>query len=129
MADCGVTEFMRGGVLAETQVTNSTITDTRVTASDLASCNIKNLASIDDASARTIATALANLPEGALSELVKAISKELSLSFMDAGSAPDMTIDPDLPVTLAGSRDALLGRPSQWYKYQGYVIPAYTEKR
>lgn len=128
MADCGANEFMRGGVLADAQAINTTITDSRVSSSVLDGDHIQNLASVDSASARTIATALAELPEGALAELTNAIAKQLAMSFLGVGSAPATTIDTDLPVTLAGNRDALLGRPAVWLKYQDYVIPGYQEK-
>lgn len=128
MADCGASEFLRGGVLTETRVTDSAITDSRVSSSNLQSCNLQSLASVDDASARTIAAALAALPDGALAELSKAIAKQLATSFLGAGNAPATNMDVDLPVTLVGGRDILLGRPVAWLKYQDYVIPGFTEK-
>lgn len=128
MADCGANEFMRGGVLADAQIVSSTITDTRVSSSVLDGDHIQNLASLDAASAKVIASAIASLSPAALSELADAIAKQLAESVFSAGSTPGSTMETTLPLTVTGSRDGLLGRPVAWLKYQGYVLPGYQEK-
>lgn len=123
MPDCGVTEFMRGGMIAEAHVTASTITDSRVTSTDLESCNISKLASIDADSAQAIADAIAQLPEGMLAELAKAVANAMPNAPL--ADSPEVTTESALPASIAGNRELLLGKPDAWLGYQDFVIPGF----
>lgn len=125
MADCGVTEFMQGGMIAEAHVTSSAITESRVTSSDLKSCNLQTLTSIDEDSAQTIADAIAKLPSGMLAELGKAIAAVLPAAPLSSG--PREITGDTLPSTVAGSREVLLGRPAAWLGYRDFIVPCYKE--
>lgn len=125
MPDCGVAEFMRGGTIAEAHITASSVTDSRVSASELTSCQLVKTASVDPDSAQVIANALAQLPQGALMELAKAIAEAMPKAALTDG--PQMTTEESLPSTVAGSREALLGRPEAWLEYNDFVLPGYKK--
>lgn len=125
MPDCGVTEFMRGGMVSEAHITASAITDSRVSSSELTGCNLKSLASVDTDSAAMIATALSQLSEGALLELAKAIGKALPRAALANG--PAVTATESLPSAVAGNRETLLGQPANWLTYGDFIVPAYKE--
>lgn len=123
MADCGVQEFMRGGVLAEAHVTASTVSDSRISSSELDSCHLKNAASVDASSAQVIAGAIAALSPEALAALAKAIAEAMpKASFADG---PQSSTEEALPTVVAGSRESLLGKPDVWLGYQDFAVPAY----
>lgn len=125
MPDCGVTEFLRGGMIAEAHVTASAITDSRVSGSELSGCQVKELASVDDASAQTIADAIAKLPEGMLVELSKALAKAMPLA--SSASAPQVTTEDSVPTSIAGNRELLLGKPEVWITHHDFIVPGYRQ--
>lgn len=125
MPDCGVTEFARGGMLAEVHMTASAVTESRVSASELTSCELVKTAAVDEESAAVIANAVAKLPQGMLMELAKAIIAAVPKS--DPVDGPMISTEASLPSAVAGSREALLGKPENWLEYQGYVVPVYKE--
>lgn len=125
MADCGGIEFLRGGVIAETHITASSVSDSRVSSSELDSCHLKNTASVDAASAQVIANALAALPQGVLTALAAAIASALPKAPLANG--PQVSTEETLPTGIAGGREALLGKPDAWLGYQDFVVPAYKE--
>lgn len=125
MPDCGVLEFLRGGTLIDVHITSATITDSRISSSDIDSCHLKNAASVDAASAQVIADAIAKLPEGSLVELAKAIAKALPKA--PIADAPQITTEEALPTAVAGNRELLLGKPDAWLGYNDFIVPAYKE--
>lgn len=116
------TRYAEDGVINRSTITNSQITNTTVQASDLVSCSVKDLASIDAASAKTIADAIAQLEPAQLAALVNAIQE--CLSPID-GEEPAALEGPEIPSTIVGTRDQLLGRPDGWAKLGSYSIPMY----
>jgi hypothetical protein len=116
------TRYAEDGVINRSTITNSQITNTTVQASDLVSCSIKDLATIDAASAKTIADAIAQLEPAQLAALVNAIQE--CLSPVD-GEEPTALEGPEIPSTIVGTRDQLLGRPDGWAKLGSYSIPMY----
>lgn len=122
MSECGVTEFMRGGTITEANVVASNISQSNITASVIASSQLQTLASVDDASARVIADAIAQLSPEALSALAKAIAAAQAAS---VGTAPKLSTEESLPLAVAGARDSLLGRPDTWLASGAFVMPAY----
>lgn len=139
---CGETGPLDGGLIRNSTIQSSSITDSTFTggtvrASDVDSCELKNLASCDAPSARTIASAMADdasamrdVAEGivddpnAVSTLAAAVlggnpSAYASPAGPDAGS--------DLPTDVFGSRDAVLCRPAAWMQFGDYVVPLYRK--
>ncbi len=106
-------------------------------ASDLVSCNLKNLASCDASSARTIANAIANddtairdIADGiadddvASGAIAEAIAGQNPAAFANPAAA---VAAPELPTYMYGSRDAVLGKPAAWMQVGDYVIPVYAK--
>lgn len=127
MPDCGVLEFMNGGVIAEAHITSSSITDSRVSASDMTACNLQKLASIDEDSAQLIADAIAALSADKLVALGNAIAAALPNAALANG--PQQTTEDSMPATIAGSREVLLGKPQAWLAYKDFVVPGYKEDK
>ncbi len=139
---CGELGPIDGGLIKNSTIQNSTITGSEFTggevrASDLVSCNLKNLASCDPASARTIANAIAN-DDTAIRDIANAIASDseaagaIAEAISDANPAafsnPAVAVAaPELPTYMYGSRDAVLGKPAAWMKMGDYVIPVYAK--
>lgn len=125
---CGELGPIDGGLIKNSTIQNSTITGSEFTggevrASDLVSCNLKNTASCDDASARTIADAIAG-DETASGAIAEAIAGQNPASFANPAAA---VAAPELPTYMYGSRDAVLGKPAAWMQVGDYVIPVYAK--
>lgn len=125
---CGELGPIEGGLIKNSTIQNSTITGSEFTggevcASDLVSCNLKNTASCDSASARTIADAIAG-DETASGAIAEAIAGQNPASFANPAAA---AAAPELPTYMYGSRDAVLGKPAAWMQVGDYVIPVYTK--
>lgn len=125
---CGELGPIEGGLIKNSTIQNSTITGSEFTggevrASDLVSCNLKNLASCDPASARTIANAVAN-DETASGAIAEAIAGQNPAAFANPAAA---VAAPELPTYMYGSRDAVLGKPAAWMQVGDYVIPVYAK--
>lgn len=125
---CGELGPIEGGLIKNSTIQNSTITGSEFTggevrASDLVSCNLKNLASCDPASARTIANAIAG-DETAAGAIAEAIADQNPASFANPATA---VAAPELPTYMYGSRDAVLGKPAAWMQVGDYVIPVYAK--
>ena len=125
---CGELGPIDGGLIKNSTIQNSTITGSEFTggevrASDLVSCNLKNLASCDPASARTIADAIAG-DETASGAIAEAISGANPAAFANPAAA---VAAPELPTHMYGSRDAVLGKPAAWMQVGDYVIPVYAK--
>ena len=153
---CGELGPIEGGLIKNSTIQDSTITGSEFTggvvrASDLVSCDLKNLASCDPASARTIANAVANDDtairdiadgiagnEDAVRDIANAIASDseaagaIAEAISDANPAsfsnPAAAVAaPELPTYMYGSRDAVLGEPAAWMKMGDYVIPVYRK--
>lgn len=125
---CGELGPIEGGLIKNSTIQNSTITGSEFTggevrASDLVSCNLKNTASCDAASARTIADAIAG-DETASGAIAEAIAGQNPASFANPAAA---VAAPELPTYMYGSRDAVLGKPAAWMQVGDYVIPVYAK--
>ena len=115
---CGELGPIEGGLIKNSTIQDSTVTGSEFTggevrSSDLNSCHLKNLASCDAPSARTIAGAIA-----------EAISDSNPAAF---ASPVAKAAAPELPTYMYGSRDAVLGEPAAWMKMGDYVIPVYRK--
>ncbi|MBD5585314.1 MAG: hypothetical protein HDQ88_09550 [Clostridia bacterium] len=141
---CDDREFMRGGVIVDATISNSTIQGSTITDSTFNNGTITNLSSIDAPSAKKIADAISKLGNAQLAPLAEALanamaalSKEqlaaLAKALADAmlsaqATAPTETLaDKGLPATMVGTRDLNLGRPAKWLKMGNYAVPAYNE--
>ena len=113
---CGETKYAEDGVINRTTLTNSQVTNSDIQNSTLTACTIKELTAIDDASAEKIADAISGLDSKQLLSLATAIQDAF---------APDSISGPEVPTTIIGLRDALLGRPSGWGRFGSYVVPLY----
>lgn len=129
---CGETNLIDGGVLknanvVQSSITNSDITASTVHASDLTSCRILKLAEIDEASAKTIADAIAQLSEAQLAMLANAILAQYKPLSNDPTLAqpPASTESPELSTHVIGDRAKLLGSPAAWLTIGGQKVPAY----
>ena len=125
---CGELGPIEGGLIKNSTIQDSTITGSEFTggvvrASDLVSCDLKNLASCDDASARTIAGAIAG-DETASGAIAEAVAGQNPASFANPAAA---AAAPELPTYMYGSRDAVLGKPAAWMQVGDYVIPVYAK--
>lgn len=125
MPDCGVTEFLRSGMIAEAHVTASNVTESRITSSEISGCHLQHTASVDEDSAQTIADAIAKLPQGMLVELAKAVAAAMPKAPL--ANEPEISTEDSLPNAVAGGRDTLLGKPDAWLGYQDFIVPAYKE--
>lgn len=152
---CGELGPIDGGLIKNSTIQNSTVTGSSITnglvsSSDLEGCNLKGTASVDAASARTIAAAVAGDQQStreiasaiadddvAAGELAGAIlggsgsgsvMQAISNSNPAAFASPQAASDgDDLPTALFGARDAVLGKPDAWMKLGDYVVPLYRK--
>ena len=125
---CGELGPIEGGLIKNSTIQNSTITGSEFTggevrSSDLNSCHLKNLASCDAPSARTIAGAIAG-DETAAGAIAGAIADQNPAAFANPAAA---AAAPELPTYMYGSRDAVLGKPAAWMQVGDYVIPVYAK--
>ena len=125
---CGELGPIEGGLIKNSTIQNSTITGSEFTggevrSSDLNSCHLKNLASCDAPSARTIAGAVAG-DETAAGAIAEAIAGQNPAAFANPAAA---TASSELPTYMYGSRDAVLGKPAAWMQVGDYVIPVYEK--
>lgn len=124
MSDCGSLEFLRGGVIAEAQITASKISDSDVSASVIKSSQLQTLAAVDAASSQVIADAIAKLPAASLVALAEALAAALPVA---TGAQPATNKAEALPLTVAGSRELLLGKPDVWIVDHDYAVPGYRQ--
>lgn len=144
MSCCNDREFIRGGVLVENTISDSQIQSSTISDSILDGCTITNLKAIDSPSAKKIADAISQLPKEQLAPLAKALADALSsLSkeqldalakalaealLSQAGRPPVYSVgNKEVPVTMAGDRNGLMGKPAKWLKMGNFVVPAYNE--
>lgn len=122
---CGEIKFLEGGTLKNSSMIGGSVTYATITDSLLDACEVKNLKSVDGASAEKIADAIATLPADKLQALVKALFDALVLS--GGSDTPDTTKMQGLPTLMFGdSRRGMLGAPDAWVAMGGKLIPAYT---
>lgn len=118
---CGSLEYLEGGTLKSVSVLNSQIVNSAVANSDLESCSIKSLASIDADSAHKIADAISELSPEQLAALAKALFSAIGASTAE----PVKSNDSALPTQMFGARNSSLGGPNVWMTIGGYVVPGY----
>lgn len=124
---CCSLEFVRGGVIDESSVTNSQIVNSTVQASTITASSIEMLASIDAASAVVIAEALAKLSSAQLKSLSEAIHNAHGAVY---GAEPVRSSSgEELPTTVVGQRTFLLGEPDAWeMRKDGLCAPVFRSK-
>ncbi len=124
---CCSLEFVRGGVIDESSVTNSQIVNSTVQASTITASSIEMLASIDTASAVVIAEALAKLSLAQLKSLAEAIHNAHGAVY---GAEPvKSSSGEELPTTVVGQRTFLLGEPDAWeMRKGGLCAPVFRSK-
>lgn len=124
---CCSLEFVRGGVIDESSVTNSQIVNSTVQASTITASSIEMLASIDAASAVVIAEALAKLSSAQLKSLAEAIHNAHGAVY---GAEPVRSSSgEELPTTVVGQRTFLLGEPDAWEtRKDGLCAPVFRSK-
>lgn len=116
-------------------VTNPTITGGTLTGSTFDSGTLQSLVKIDDASAFTIANALASLQPDQLAALAKAILAQLIVESPGGIPADKMVSfasgNDTLTTMVAGDRTGVLGKPDKWVQMVDGVVPVYamTDKR
>ena len=115
--------LIRNSTIQDSAITGSTFTGGEVVASEIVSGSLKDLASVDGASARTIADAIAGDPTAA--GIIKAAVSGGNPSSLS--SAPDQSDAPELPTPMYGGRNALLGDPVAWMQLGDYVVPLYRK--
>lgn len=125
---CGELGPIEGGLIKNSTIQDSTITGSEFTggvvrSSDLVSCDLKNLASCDAPSARTIAGAIAG-DETAAGAIAEAVAGQNPAAFANPVAK---AAAPELPTHMYGSRDAVLGEPAAWMQMGDYVIPVYRK--
>ena len=125
---CGELGPIEGGLIKNSTIQDSTITGSEFTggvvrSSDLVSCDLKNLASCDAPSARTIAGAIAG-DETAAGAIAEAVAGQNPAAFANPVAK---AAAPELPTYMYGSRDAVLGEPAAWMQMGDYVIPVYRK--
>ncbi len=118
----GALEFVDGGVINATTVTNSQIVTSVIQNSAFEAGRITNLVSIDDASASLIAKAFLSLGEDDLKRLATAI-----LGAAELPTAPQPSLNEgNLSRQHYGSADAVLGKPDKWLTVGGGAVPLYN---
>lgn len=124
---CCSLEFVRGGVIDESSVTNSQIVNSTVQASTITASSIEMLASIDAASAVVIAEALAKLSSAQLKSLAEAIHNAHGAVY---GAEPVRSSSgEELPTMVVGQRTFLLGEPDAWeMRKDGLCAPVFRSK-
>lgn len=127
MSSCGANAPMRGGLFAESSIVSATIQGSVLLASQLDSSRITNLTELDEASAMTVANAIAKLSPDQLSVLARAISSAMPST--EPGTRPAETSGAALPTTIVGRRTMVLGEPTGWLTLNGLVVPAYESKQ
>lgn len=124
---CCSLEFVRGGVIDESSVTNSQIVNSTVQASTITASSIEMLASIDAASAVVIAEALAKLSSAQLKSLAEAIHNAHGAVYGAEPVRPSS--GEELPTTVVGQRTFLLGEPDAWeMRKDGLCAPVFRSK-
>lgn len=126
---CCSLEFAKGGVITESSVNNSQITTSLIQASKISASDIELLASIDEASASVIATAISKLSPAQLKALAEAIHRAHDTEF--GALEPSQTSEADtLPTNMVGYRTFLLGEPDAWEtRKDGMCSPVYRSVR
>lgn len=123
MSDCGAIEFLRGGVITQSDINDSRFTNGVINGSQFNNGVITQLDSIDESSTQRIADQMANLPPDLLANLANAIAR--AMAHAPIADTPATTVKPELPTEVYGKRDALLGTPKNWLTHGEFVIPAY----
>lgn len=121
--NCGEIGFVDGGVINSATVSNSAIQGSIINGSEISASSLKNITSVDDATAQVIATAISRLGVEELRGLAKALADAMPV--IEPALGPAHTTEDALPTEIAGKRYFLLGAPDGWLKMRGVAIPAY----
>lgn len=126
---------MTGGSITDASINNPEVLNPEVTrgtltGSTLDSCTLQSLTKIDDASAFTIANALASLQPDQLAALAKAILAQLIVESPGGIPADKMVSfasgNNTLTTMVAGDRTGVLGKPDKWVQMVDGVVPVYA---
>ena len=151
---CGDLSFVDGGVIQNATVLGSNVTGSDITNSTLDNVTLEHLRDIDNPSTQTLAEALAlhetvngtiaggiAANDQAMRTLVTAMAQLDKLQLMALAKAlwdaldfhpkpttgPSATEAESLPTTVLGSREQLMGAPTQWLEAESGIIPVYTK--
>lgn len=124
MSQCGNLEFVSGGVITGSTIMDSHITNSTISNSTFTAGTIANLTSIDEASAKIVADAIAALSAEQLKALASALFAAISVT---PAEFPVSSESDKIPTTMYGGRGALLGQPDIVLPTSdpNYVVPAY----
>lgn len=122
---CGEMGYAEGGVINGTNIINSSITGSKVESSELVSSDVKDLRSIDSASAKKIADSIAALPPDQLVALADAILKHMQVSTITED--PTATKGSSVSTTIIGDRNYTLGKPQKWIEAAGGLVPVFNK--
>lgn len=120
MSNCGEISVLSGGMIDSSTVNRSDITNSNVTGGVVSGAAIENIASIDSSSVQKIVEAIKGLDDATRKSLGEALGFTV-----ETGKAPAETEGTALPTTVAGSRDYLLGKPTEWAVIAGKNVPVY----
>lgn len=120
---CGEIRFMEGGTIKDATIVSSNIVNSSISSSNLDSSTITNLSAIDSASARVIMQAIANLSPSDLQVLINALLAAMVSSGMSSVGACNVG---DMPASIRGGSDYVLGEPDGWLEVSNGVIPVFS---
>ena len=123
MSGCGNMSFMEGGTLKNVTMIQSTILNSRVSSSNYDSMTIESITEIQKSAVKTIVDAIAQLSPEELTGLATALFSAIKTS---TKVNPVETEAEDIPTTVVGGREKLLGKPDHWVVMaDGVSVPAY----
>ena len=123
MSGCGNMSFMEGGTLKSVSILQSSILSSRISSSNFDSMTIESIAEIQKSATKTIVDAIASLSPEELTGLATALFSAIKTS---TKVNPVETEANELPTTVLGSREKLLGKPDHWVVMaDGVSVPAY----
>lgn len=123
---CGGNEFLQGGTILDSTGVRLHISDSTITGSVIDNAEVNALRSIDEASAGTIADAIAALPDARLAALLQKLTAAMVAD--PSPTAPPLTEAPNVPTSIVGDRDTMMGAPAAWLKFGSFVFPAYSPR-
>lgn len=123
--ECGDSGMLEGGIIKDSTIISSTVTTTKIEASDFSGGSITALSAMDAVSAKTVLNALVALGPDQLAALGQLLLS--SAAAVQTTTPPATDESSSLPTTVYGSRTAGMGAPIAWGNIGGYAVPLYTK--
>ena len=123
--ECGDSGMLEGGIIKDSTVISSTVTTSKIEASDFSGGSITALSAMDAVSAKTVLNALVALGPDQLAALGQLLLS--SAAAVQTTNPPVTAEGSSLPTTLYGTRGAAMGAPTAWGNIGGYAVPLYTK--